>query len=263
MNQDLTGRVALIGGASQGIGRAVAHQLAAAGATCILLARTEADLRSVLAMLPRPAGQTHFALAVDLSQPEHAASLVAELLAREQLTVHVLVNNAGGPPAGPITQATVGAFRAAFETHLVASQLMTELVVEGMKLAGYGRVINVISTSVKVPLPGLGVSNVTRAAVASWAKTWANELGRFGITVNNVLPGSTHTARLEQIMQSRAQRTGRSVAELIAEVESEIPMGRIGSPDEVAAAVVFLASPAASYITGINLPVDGGRTPSL
>lgn len=263
MQLDLAGRVALVGGASQGIGRAVAFALAQAGASCILLARTEGDLRQVRAQLPTAHAQPHHALAVDLAQPEQAAERIGALLQALGLHVHVLVNNAGGPPGGPIALAAPGAFRAALEQHLIANQLLTQLVVPGMQAQGYGRIVNVISTSVKAPLPGLGVSNATRAAVANWAKTWANELAPHGITVNNVLPGATRTARLEQILQSRAQRTGRSRAEVEAELLAEIPMGRLGQPDEVAAAVCFLASPLAAYITGTNLTVDGGRTASL
>ncbi len=263
MHTPLTGRYALVGGASQGIGRAIAQALAAEGATCILLARTEGDLRQVRAQLPTPHGQQHLALTVDLAQAEQAADRVAQLIETNSLDVHVLVNNAGGPPGGPISQASAAAFRGAIEQHLIANQLLTQLVVPGMQASGYGRIVNVISTSVKAPLAGLGVSNATRAAVANWAKTWANELAPYGITVNNVLPGATRTARLEQILTSRAQRSGRSLAEVEDELLAEIPMGRFGLPEEVAAAVAFLASPAAGYITGTNLTVDGGRTASL
>jgi 3-oxoacyl-[acyl-carrier protein] reductase len=140
---------------------------------------------------------------------------------------------------------------------------MTQALIPGMKATGFGRVINIISTSVKQPLANLGVSNTIRGAVANWSKTMANELGQYGITVNNVLPGATHTGRLEEIAQVRAQKTGETLEAIFNDMGQESPMKRIAQPEEVAAAVAFLASDAASYINGINLPVDGGRTKSL
>jgi 3-oxoacyl-[acyl-carrier protein] reductase len=178
-------------------------------------------------------------------------------------TIHILVNNTGGPPGGPVLSADPDAFRATFEQHLIVNQLLAQRFVPGMRAAGWGRIVNVISTSVKAPLLNLGVSNTVRAAVASWAKTLATELAPAGITVNNVLPGTTRTARLEAIIGSRAHNTSRSLDEIEAEMRREVPAGRFAEAQEIAAAVAFLASPAAGYITGINLPVDGGRLTCL
>ena len=178
-------------------------------------------------------------------------------------TVHVLINNTGGPPGGPIVNATSEAFLDAYHKHLLCNHLLATAVIPGMTEAGYGRIINVISTSVKAPLNGLGVSNTTRGAVASWAKTLSNEIGATGITVNNVLPGFTSTDRLDEIIQNKSKKSGNSVEATVNAMKSTVPMQRFASPSEVANAVGFLASPAASYITGINVPVDGGRAKSL
>ncbi len=174
--------------------------------------------------------------------------------------VHILVNNTGGPPPGTVIEARPEEFTTAFAQHLICNQILVQAVVPGMQAAGYGRIINIISTSVKQPIAGLGVSNTIRGAVASWAKTLASELAPFGITVNNVLPGMTRTQRLDSLIASKAEKTGKTIEQITQEMIREIPAGRIGMPHEFAAAVAFLASPAASYITGINLPVDGGRT---
>jgi 3-oxoacyl-[acyl-carrier protein] reductase len=177
--------------------------------------------------------------------------------------VHILVNNAGGPPGGPITEAKPDDFLAALRSHLLTSHLLVQAVLPGMRAAGYGRIVNIISTSVKQPIKGLGVSNTTRGAMASWAKTLAGEVARDGITVNNVLPGSTRTARLTGLIDARARTSGRPAAAIEQEMLDEIPMGRFAEPAEVAAAVAFFASPAAGYITGVSLAVDGGRTTAL
>jgi len=262
MDLDLTGKHALVCGASQGIGLASAIELAKLGADVTLLARRADVLEQIAAQLPR----THFAqrfgwLSADAGDTSSLRTKVDALVAGHP--VHVLVNNSGGPPPGTVRGAKEDAFLAAYRAHLLANQTLAEAVVPGMLRDGYGRIVNIISTSVKEPIAGIGVSNVTRGAVASWAKTLARELAPHGITVNNVLPGSTHTPRIEQIIAARAQKTGDSKDEVTAEMEAEIPMGRFAEPSETAAAVAFLASPAASYITGINLPVDGGRTRSL
>lgn len=261
MNLSLNHKNALIGGASAGIGRAVAVELAALGANVTLLARTESALQETLALLDTSLGQQHGYLTVDFSDSQGLLASVTALLERQP--IHILVNNTGGPAGGPITEARGEAFLMTYHNHLICNQLLAQAVLPGMKSDGYGRIVNIISTSVKEPLDGLGVSNTTRWAVAAWAKTWANEVGQFGITVNNVLPGYTRTGRLAEIVQKRASNNATSAESVENQFKSHVPMRRFAEPSEVAAAVAFLASPAASYITGVNLPVDGGRTRSL
>jgi len=258
---DLTGKHALVCGASQGIGLAAAQALAGLGADVTLLARREERLRELVPTLPSDRGQTHGWIAVDSADTDALRAKVEALVAAKP--VHILVNNTGGPPPGPVHGAQIAAFEAAYRQHLIANHVLAETVVPGMERDGYGRIVNVISTSVKEPLQGLGVSNTTRWAVASWAKTLATELAPRGITVNNVLPGSTETPRIEQIIDNTSAKTGRSREDVFEKMVSEIPMRRFARPEETAAAIAFLCSPAASYITGVNLPVDGGRTRSL
>ena len=261
MDLDLTGKHALVCGASQGIGLATAQALAELGADVTLLARREERLRELAPTLANGKGQTHGWIAVDSADTDALRAKVEALVAARP--VHILVNNTGGPPPGPVHGAEIAAFEAAYRQHLIANHVLAETVVPGMERDGYGRIVNVISTSVKEPLQGLGVSNTTRWAVASWAKTLATELAPRGITVNNVLPGSTETPRIEQIIDNTSAKTGRSREDVFEKMVSEIPMRRFARPEETAAAIAFLCSPAASYITGVNLPVDGGRTRSL
>ena len=262
MDLDLTGKHALVCGASQGIGLASAIELAKLGASVTLLARRADVLEQLFTQLAKThKAQRHGWIAADSGDTPTLRAKVEALVSA--LPVHILINNSGGPPPGTLRGANEDAFLAAYRAHLLANQTLAETVVPGMLLDGYGRIVNIISTSVKEPIAGIGVSNVTRGAVASWAKTLARELAPHGITVNNVLPGSTHTPRIDQIIAARSQKTGGSREAVTAEMEAEIPMGRFADPSETAAAVAFLASPAASYITGINLPVDGGRTRSL
>lgn len=259
MNLDLKGKCALVGGSTQGIGLAAARELASLGASVILLARDEARLSACSRELP--GSGRHGFIVADFSEPEVLSQRVREFVLSNP--IHILVNNTGGPPGGPAIGASVEEFEKAFRQHLVCNQLLAQALVPGMKSEGYGRIVNVISTSVKQPLHNLGVSNTIRGAVANWAKTLASELGPFGITVNNVLPGATDTARLRNIIASRSAKTGESQEHIMSEMASEIPLGRIAAPSEIAAAIAFLASPAASYINGVNMPVDGGRTKSL
>lgn len=261
MDLDLRGRFALVGGGSKGLGLASAVELASLGAVVTLVARSSDDLALAVKHLPTPDGQAHHWLALDYDQPEDVRVAVRSYL--ETRPVHILVNNTGGPPAGPIRQAEPEEFITAFRRHLLVNQILARLVIPGMKADGYGRIINIISTSVKQPIPGLGVSNTIRGAVGNWAKTLATELAPSGITVNNVLPGATQTERLEAIIRTKAGKAGHTEAETVADLQAEIPMGRFGRPEEIGAAVAFLASPAAAYITGINVPVDGGRTQCL
>jgi len=261
MELSLEGKVALVNGASAGLGLASAIELAQLGATIILMARNEEKLQKALEQLPKPHFQHHRIAVADMSQLETVSIAVEKILSEQP--VHILVNNTGGPAAGPVHTAELSAFESAFRQHLLGNHLLATSVLPGMKAAGYGRIINIISTSVKVPLKGLGVSNTIRGAVGNWSKTLASEVAAWGITVNNVLPGATETERLSSIIDGKAARTGTQVDHVRNEMIDEIPAARFGKPLEVGAVVAFLASPAAAYINGINVPVDGGRTPSL
>jgi 3-oxoacyl-[acyl-carrier protein] reductase len=262
MNLDLKNKRAIVCGSTQGIGKAVALELALLGANVTLIARNEQALKQSKSELSNNGSQLHSYICADFSEPQKLKELVEQFIQRSGF-VNILVNNTGGPPAGPIVNAKPDEFLTAFNNHLICNHLLTQACMEGMKQSGYGRVINVISTSVKQALPNLGVSNTIRAAVGNWAKTMANELGKFGITVNNVLPGATATQRLSNIIENKALKTNVNNEEVKKEMLHEIPLGRFAEASEVASAVAFLASPAASYINGINLPVDGGRTSSL
>lgn len=261
MNLSLEGKRAVVCGSTQGIGKAAAFELALLGASVTLFARNEEKLKLVVAELPHSKNQQHDYLVADFSKPDEVQQVISRYCANE--TVHVLVNNTGGPAGGAALDAKADAFLQAFSAHLLCNHLLVQAVVEGMKRQRFGRIINVISTSVKIPIRGLGVSNTIRGAVANWSKTLSVELGPFGITVNNVLPGASMTGRLTSIIQSKASKSGVSEEEVTQEMINEIPAGRISTPEEIAAAIAFLASPAAAYINGINLPVDGGRTGSL
>ncbi len=254
----LTGKHALVCGASQGIGRAVAQLLAARGARVTALARNQVALEGLIAELPTIHGQSHHWLSVDLNHPE-PLRLQLEHWLKTHGPCDILIHNSGGPPPGPIHQASPEAFSQAFTQHLLCGQVLVQTLLPGMQEAGWGRIINIISTSVRQPIPGLGVSNTIRAAVAAWAKTLADELAPLGITVNNVLPGFTRTERLEHIIALRAQKQGLTPEAVRAAMLAEVPAGRFAEPIETAEAVAFLASTAANYITGISLPVDGGR----
>jgi 3-oxoacyl-[acyl-carrier protein] reductase len=262
MHIDLKNKNALVCGSTQGIGKASAIALAQSGANVTLVARNAVVLNQVKNELPTVDGQQHGFIVADFQEPDGLALAVEKELARVNV-FQILVNNTGGPPGGDIFSASLDEFESAFTQHLTCNHLLTQAVVPGMKSAGYGRIINVISTSVKQPLSGLGVSNTIRGAVASWAKTMANELGEFGITVNNVLPGATATERLASIIQNKAAQTGNSVEQVAEAMKGTIPAKRFADPREIAAAIAFLASDLASYINGINLPVDGGRTKCL
>ncbi len=262
MNIDLTGKHALVCGGSQGIGRATAIELAALGADVTLVARSREALETAVASLPKThAAQQHATIAADmLDHVELRAKVEATANAHP---IQILINNSGGPPGGPAHTAAPDDFLRAFTQHLVAAQALLQAVLPGMKASGYGRVVNVISTSVKEPIRNLGVSNTIRGAVASWAKTLAGELGMHGITINNVLPGYTQTQRLEQILTERTRATGKNSAEIEQAMLTTVPAGRFAKPAEIANVIAFLATPAAAYVNGINVPVDGGRTLSL
>lgn len=262
MNLDLKNKKALVCGSTQGIGKACAIELANLGASIILIARNEEMLKQVKQLLSVDKGQQHTYLVADFSKPYELKQTVSHYISRHG-SIQILVNNTGGPASGPIKEAMPEEFVQAFNQHLICNHILAQVCLEGMKTGGYGRIINIISTSVKQPLNNLGVSNTIRAAVANWSKTMANELGQFGITVNNVLPGATLTQRLTSIINNKAEKTGRKQEEITREMCDEIPMKRFAESSEIAQAVAFLASPSASYITGINVPVDGGRTSCL
>jgi 3-oxoacyl-[acyl-carrier protein] reductase len=262
MNLDLTGRRALVGGSTQGIGKAVALELAMLGAHVTLIARNEEELEKVRAGLMVLKNQKHHILVADYTNPEQVKEVVRNYLAKGN-EIHILVNNTGGPAGGPILHDSPEKFLNTFNQHLINNQILAQLSIDGMIASGYGRIINIISTSVKSPLAGLGVSNTIRAAVASWAKTLANEVGIYGVTVNNVLPGATSTQRLETIIQNKANKSAQNEDVVKDEMLKEIPLARFAEAAEIANAVAFLASPAAAYISGINLPVDGGRLSCL
>lgn len=262
MNLNLNGKRALVCGSTQGLGLAAAQELALLGADLILMARNEEKLKSAVATLPLAKSQQHSYLVADFDDPENVRKAIHEFKVKGE-KVNILVNNTGGPPAGSALDAGTDEFLKAFNSHLICNHILVQALVPGMKESGYGRIINIISTSVKQPIPGLGVSNTIRGAVANWSKTLAGELGPYGITVNNVLPGLTHTTRSDYFIKKKAADSGLSEEEMMEKMVSEIPARRIGQPAEFGAAVAFLASPAASYINGINLPVDGGRLACL
>jgi 3-oxoacyl-[acyl-carrier protein] reductase len=259
MDINLKNKNAIVCGSTQGIGEASAIELAKLGANITLIARNESKLLDVLNELDKSQGQTHSFIAIDFRDSNKLKEEVNLLKAN----YHILINNTGGPAAGPITDANTSSFEEAFRMHLINNQILVQKVVEGMKKEGYGRIVNIISTSVKAPIAGLGVSNTIRAAVANWAKTLSVELGVYGITVNNVLPGFTNTNRLKSLIAKKAEIQGKSENEIASIMKSQVPAGRFGEANEVANAVAFLCCPAASYINGINIPVDGGRTKSL
>ena len=261
MNLSLEGRQAVICGSTQGIGLAIAEELALLGANCTLVARNEESLKHALNDLDISLRQQHGFLVADFSDIQQVKAMIEEHVKKQ--SVHILVNNSGGPPAGPILEATEDAFLIAFNQHLVCNHILTRAVVPSMKKENYGRIINIISTSVKIPLKNLGVSNTIRGAVSSWAKTMSNEIGQFNITVNNILPGFTSTQRLNTLIQHTAKK-GNQLVEIVEQnMKDEVPMKRFADPMEIASVAAVLASPAASYVNGASIPVDGGRTGSI
>ncbi|MBK7764129.1 MAG: SDR family oxidoreductase [Bacteroidetes bacterium] len=261
MNLSLHEKNALVCGSTQGIGFAIAKELALLGANCILMARNKESLQTALAQLHQEGTQKHEILCADFSDTNAVKTIVNELASNK--TIHILINNTGGPPAGKITDAKDSDFLSALNLHLINNHNLATAVLEGMKQSNYGRIVNIVSTSVKIPLPNLGVSNTTRAAVAAWAKTLANEVAVNGITVNNVLPGATSTVRLSSIIENKSNKTGAEIKTVEAEMLHEIPMRRFGLAEEIAAMAAFLTTPAAAYITGQSICVDGGRTGSI
>ena len=258
MDLNLTGKNALVCGSSQGIGLGTAQEIALLEANVILFARNEESLTKAMESLDISKGQTHGILVADFLDTEAVKKAI-----KGNNEFHILVNNTGGPPGGLAIDADESEFLRGFNSHLINNQNLVKAIVPFMKSEGYGRIINIVSSSVKAPIAGLGVSNTIRGAVNSWSKTLASELGRFGITVNNVLPGSTETGRIYDLMNAVAKRENRKPDDVEAEWRAMVPAGRFAETREIGAAAAFLASPAASYINGISLMVDGGRTNCL
>jgi 3-oxoacyl-[acyl-carrier protein] reductase len=257
--QDLEGKTALVCGASKGIGKACAHALAERGARIILVSRSEGPLVQTAKELSKVAAGEHIALACDMGERDRLKEQLKAIIDSKTGPAHIFINNTGGPSAGLLLAASTDAFESAFAHHVLTTQILVQFLLPGMTQAGYGRIINVLSTSVRIPIPGLGVSNTIRAAMAGYSKTLAAEVGPRGITVNSILPGYTRTERFESLLNETAERTGKSRSEVEAQWIEGIPMRRVGTAAEVAAAAVFFASPLASYITGQCLAVDGGR----
>jgi len=255
MNISLKGKNAVVCGSTQGIGLATAIEFAENGANLTLISRNESKLIDALKKMSNDGSQSHRFLVADFSDPDNLKEQLSSLSSE----ITILVNNTGGPASGQLAKADPEELFNAFRNHVVCNQILTQKFIPYMKEAQYGRIINIISTSVKIPIPGLGVSNTIRGAVASWAKTLATELGKYGITVNNVLPGFTDTERLGNLIENKANTENISYQEIEKQMKSSIPLRRFANASEIANAVSFLASPAADYINGINVPVDGGR----
>lgn len=255
MNTSLAGRRALVCGASRGIGRACAESLAEHGASVTVLGRRMETLEPVRDSLGEG---DHHCLCADLGDWKDAGRIVAEHAAAHG-PIHILVNNSGGPKAGPAIDADPEEYIAGFTPHVLGSQAMAQALVPGMRSESYGRIINIVSTSVVTPISGLGVSNVVRGAMGNWMRILAKELGPDGITVNNILPGFVGTERLDSLMEGRAERDGVTPSDVAATWKSTIPAGRFAEPSEIGSVCAFLASDAASYVSGVNLPVDGAR----
>ena len=261
MNLSLEGKNAVVCGSTQGIGYAVAEELALLGANCTLIARNEEALKEAVHNLDIALRQQHNYLVADFSKTDKVKRAIEEHVTKH--TAHILINNTGGPTPGPIVNAVVEEFENAFQEHLTNNHNLAQAVLPGMKAAGYGRIINIISTSVRIPLQNLGVSNTIRAAVASWAKSFSNEVAQYGITVNNILPGLTDTKRLGELITTIAKGRGIDEDVIRKEMINTVPAKRLGNAEEIANVVAFLASPAAAYVNGVSIPVDGGRTGTI
>jgi 3-oxoacyl-[acyl-carrier protein] reductase len=261
MNLSLTEKNAVICGSTQGIGLATAKELALSGANCTLMARNEEALISAVKVLDTKQGQQHQYLVADFGFPEKVKAAIEKFV--KNTTVHILINNSGGPKPGLMIDEEEQKFIDAFSQHVICNQVLAKAVAPGMKKVGYGRIVNIISTSVRIPINNLGVSNTVRAAVASWGKTLSNELGQFGITVNNILTGYTWTNRLRSVIEINAEKRGVKPEVIANEMKDRIPAKRFGESEEIAAVIAFLASPAASFVNGVSIPVDGGGTGSI
>ena len=260
MDLKLNNRNALVCGSTQGIGKATAIALAQEGVNVTLVARNREKLKAVLEELPQHGNHSY--IVADFSNPRDLQEQVIKFIEKNH-GFHILVNNTGGPRSGDILNASLDEFDNAFTQHLKCNHVLAQATIPFMKTEGFGRIINIISTSVKEPIPGLGVSNTIRGAVGNWSKTLSIEVGAFGITVNNVLPGFTATGRLNEIIQIKANKEGIAIDDMAENMKKYAPAERFAQPEEIANVITFLSSEVAGYVNGINVPVDGGRTKSL
>tara|TARA_Y100001968_G_C19355234_1_gene716824 strand:- start:59 stop:847 length:789 start_codon:yes stop_codon:yes gene_type:complete len=262
VTNNMKNKNAMVCGSSKGIGASTAIELSKLGASITLVARNEESLSEVLEQLDSSMDQKHSYLLADFDNSEKLKNTISDFVEKNP-PIHILINNSGGPKPGPIINANTDDFINAFNRHLICNHILVQALVPNMKKIGFGRIINITSTSVKEPIKGLGISNTIRGAVATWAKTLSFELGEFGITVNNILPGYTDTQRLQEIFLNKSKKNNYDIESVITDAYSQIPLGRFADPKETAKAICFLASEDASYINGINLPVDGGRLSTL
>jgi len=261
MEINLKNKTAWVFGASGGIGRAVAIELSRVGASILLIARNKNNLQKVLNELCVNLDQKHDFLSVDMSNTE---GLVLALKKHKKTqNADIIINNSGGPKSGLGHLADPSDYSVAFRQHVLSAQAVAQIAIPLMTKGGFGRIVNIISTSVKQPINGLGVSNTIRGAMANWSKTLSSELGQHGITVNNILPGATQTDRLDKLVKSKSEQSGSSIGEIRKKMVSAIPCGRFAEASEIAYMVVFLCSNYANYVNGVNVPIDGGRTKSL
>jgi 3-oxoacyl-[acyl-carrier protein] reductase len=253
----LSGKRALVLGASSGIGEACAMALASQRASVTVLARNEAKLQALCSQLKVAGAMDAHAVACDMDDLTGFAGAI-ERIQKEQGPIHISVHNSGGPKSGPLLEKTEDDLLGTFRRHQLTAHLLVRLLVPGMRDAGYGRFLHVLSTAAKEPVPGLGLSSTVRAGMVGWIKAMADELPP-GVTINGVLPGYVDTDRLKELEQAIGQRTGQAPAAVRKSWIDGIPEGRLARPDELGAVVLFLASPMASYIRGVCVPVEGGR----
>ncbi|MAS38407.1 MAG: short-chain dehydrogenase [Flammeovirgaceae bacterium] len=263
MDLSLKGMRALVCGSSQGIGKEIAIGLSKEGVEVILMARSEENLKKVINQLSTNNNQNHQYIIANFEDDNDLNEKIKNFGETHDKNFDILINNTGGPPPGKIINAEVGDFEKYMKMHLHCSHLLTKYCLNNMKDNGYGRIINIISISVKSPIDNLGVSNTVRWAVASWAKTLSNEVAEYGITVNNVLPGFTMTERLENLINNNARTQKVEPEKIEDDYKNIIPSKRFGKPEEIASLVTFLSSKKAGYINGINIPVDGGFLSNL
>ena len=256
----LKGFRALICGASKGIGRSIAESMAKTGADVIICSRNKDALVEFCDELMGMGAKSAKPLPLDLENTENVEKSITKLL--NDGPIHILINNVSGPPGGPLLNVELSEFEPAFKRHLHAAHTITRMLVPGMEEAGIGRIVNIISTSVREPIDNIGLSNTLRGAMASWSKSLSRELPAC-ITINNILPGFTDTSRLNSLAKSISEKTGKTIPEIQENWMNQVPIGRLIDPQETALAATFLCLPTSGGIRGVSLAVDGGRMRSI